>query len=60
MSCLGPNILAGKLYAGSYGGECETETVYIRTFSVFLFNKVMAASTEAVYSAEHRKDECTR
>lgn len=26
------------------------EMVYIRTFSVFLFNKVMAASTEAVYS----------
>ena len=26
MSCLGPNILAGKLYAGSYGGECEAET----------------------------------
>ena len=26
MSCLGPNILAGKLYAGSYGGECEAGT----------------------------------
>ena len=36
------------------------ETVYIRTFFVFLFNKVMAASTKAVYSAKHRKDECTR
>ena len=28
MSCLGPNILAGKLYAGSYGGECEAGTEF--------------------------------